>query len=296
VNHFATVITTNHIDKALAVLHSLNSVNSESAVLHALLVNCDQDTINKLHINNLKLYDLNETVKTSFELSGRIIAEKYAPGSDELRWALKPFFILHLIDKLCQACPVCYVDCDLYFYNDYQFILDKLQTSSIVLTPHWRQIFAYGDDYIHNYRHGLYNAGFVGFNRHAIGALRWWASLCIRECTTSDKANTYTDQRYLDLMPVYFDNVEILRHYGCNVAGWNTRYLKREMKNKEVLISGMPVIFIHFSQVTINMIVDGLDNHLIYHYRQYETALDEARQKLMRRNLPNCISSNQQLY
>lgn len=291
-NHFATVITTNHIDKALTALNSLNSCSSQAAILHALVVDYDP-SVENLH-NNLKVYDLNKVANKSRDLPGRILINKYPPGSDELRWALKPFFVSHLISQGCLDF-VCYIDCDLYFYNDYQFIFDELKTHSIILTPHWRQIFAYGVDYIYNYKHGLYNAGFIGFSSKALPALYWWSALCMRECTISETANTYTDQRYLDLFPVYFGDTKVLRHYGCNVAGWNTRFLKREKQEGITLVNGMPVIFIHFTQVTINMIADGEDNHLVEHYRQYESALNKTREKLMTRGLPNCISSKHQL-
>ena len=285
-NHFATIITTNHIDKTLTVLESLNQFDSD-VTLHVLLVDYDQHTIDKLQTTNLITYDLNELINQPNELLGKIIVGKYAQNSDELRWALKPLFILYLIN---QYDTLCYIDCDLYFCGNYQFIFNKLKTVPIILTPHWRQIHAYGVDYHYNYKHGIYNAGFIGFNKEAIEALQWWAALCARECTKSEDACTYTDQRYLDLVPTYFEKTEILRHYGCNVAGWNTRYLNRRRQGEDILVNEMPIIFIHFSQVTINMITDGEDNCLIDYYRQYKSILSKIRKKLIIKNLSNCIS------
>ena len=286
-NHFATIITTDHVDKALVLLDSLKTFGD--ATLHALIVDYKPRTATQLGtIEDFKAYDLQELLENVGEgVIARIIANKYANQIDELRWALKSPFI----SVLRKTNPtICYVDCDLCFYNDYQFLIDKLSTTSILLTPHWREINPITIDFLYNFKHGIYNAGFIGFGNNCEKMLEWWAEMCAIECTKSDRAFTYTDQRYLDLVPIYFENVEVLRHYGCNIAAWNSAYLQRERKNEQTEIRGMPIVFIHFSPITILNIENGRDNNLYDYYNHYRMALRQTRQKLIGLGLKDCTS------
>ncbi|MCS7029618.1 MAG: hypothetical protein NZ519_12725, partial [Bacteroidia bacterium] len=76
--------------------------------------------------------------------------------------------------------------CDLYFYNDYQFLLNELDTYNIILTPHWRNsnpnlhIDKSHEHFEHLFFAGLFNAGFIGCNQHAKHMIEWWAACCVK--------------------------------------------------------------------------------------------------------------------
>jgi hypothetical protein len=288
-NHFATVITTDHIDKSLALLESLNTFGE--ATLHALVIDQLPPATKDIHnaFKNFHICSLESLISEPDQGLGRIITSRYRNTADELRWALKPIFIMYLQKKFP---TLCYLDCDLYFYDNYQFLIDKLQTQSVILTPHWRDISAFNHEYMYNFRHGIYNAGFVGLGPGSESMLTWWAEMCAIECTKSERAYTYVDQRYLDLVPIYFDNVEIIRHYGCNVAGWNTTFLKREREGSTTTVRGMPIVFIHFSAITMSFIQEGKDNYLYDYYNQYRLTLRQIRQQLLSLGLGECISNS----
>ena len=285
-HHVATIVTTNHIDKALVLHESLNTF--APTTMHVLVVDYKPKTLDQLKIfPDFHVYDMEEVISEPDQCIARIIANKYARTIDELRWSLKPIFISYLRKE---HPTICYVDCDLCFYGDYQFIIDKLQTASVILTPHWRQISPFNINFMFNFKHGIYNAGFVGFGAGCEKMLTWWAEMCAIECTRSDKAYTYVDQRYLDLVPIYFDNVEVLKHYGCNVAGWNADSLARERVNSTTLICGMPIVFIHYSEITVTLIECGKDTHLFDYYNYYRIALHKMRKKLASLGLKDCLS------
>ena len=133
---------------------------------------------------------------------------------------------------------------DIYFFNDYRFLFQELESNDIILTPHfypsspitkqnWLEA---------NFRVGLYNAGFLGINKSAKEALEWWADCCLYEMKKSYFRGLFDDQKYLDLFPILFNRVKILKHRGCNLAGWNDNI---QLKQTEV-------IFIHFSPFTIS--------------------------------------------
>jgi hypothetical protein len=92
------------------------------------------------------------------------------------------------------------------------------------------------------------------------------------------------------VVPLYFDDVGIIKHPGCNVAGWNLYYLKRGNTDGEVTINSEPVVFIHYSPVTIHKIEGGEDFMLQGHLKEYEKKLFDIRVDLTRRGLKFCIS------
>jgi hypothetical protein len=43
----------------------------------------------------------------------------------------------------------------------------------------------------------------------------------------------FVDQTHLNLLPIYFDHVKILKHRGCNVANWKQVECRREKKTDQ---------------------------------------------------------------
>lgn len=277
-------------------------------ILHTLVINPKEANHFAVQSSSFKVYhttDL-EQDKTVGQLS-RVITAKYTSkplpirekskkqdlNADFLRWALKPSFTRY-IKSIFKLDKIIYLDCDLFFYNKYQFLIDMLDKYSAALTPHWRNPYAsYGREYRWNQMHGLYNAGYVGFGKSSDEILDWWAELCCVDCSMGNMENSYVDQKYLDAIPVYFENTHIIRHLGCNVADWNKNYLKRELVDNKVLINGQyEIVFIHYSPSTISSILDELDVNLVDYCREYHTTLSNIRQSLINRNLVSMISTS----
>jgi len=190
--------------------------------------------------------------------------------SDEFRWSMKSVFLSHLLDQGIEK--VVFVDPDICFFADPAFLFDQLDRARVLLTPHWRCPNPTHDE--SNFRilqtDGLFNAGFVGVSQGAQAALKWWGEACLYRCDVCPSEGFFVDQAYLDMMPIYFEDVEIVRHRGCNVANWNLSENTRELIDGRVLIRGHdPVIFIHFTASTIRGILDGRDAHLRPHLDQW---------------------------
>jgi hypothetical protein len=64
-----------------------------------------------------------------------------------------------------------------------------------------------------------------------------------------DKANgLFTDQKWGDLIPSFFENYLILRDPGYNVASWNLSRRRLEMSEKgDITVNGTPLRFYHFT-------------------------------------------------
>ncbi len=208
------------------------------------------------------------------------------PSRAKLCWASKSLFAALLLERaLCAR--VLYFDSDIHVFADIRFLFEALDAHAILLTPHWRPIDPEIDAHqFHcNLRDGLYNAGFIGASRAGVAALRWWHRMCLYRCEKDSAAGLYDDQRYLDLLPIYFENVHVLRHPGCNVAEWNRRQLRRSEEGGQIFIEGAgegggprgPLVFAHFTDLTMDSIDSGEDPLLRAPLAVYRRSLAEAR-------------------
>mgnify|MGYP000175517267 FL=1 len=239
-NQFATITTKSHFFKTFALAESLKSYD---ITLHVLVV--DEDTFPQEYPSNIKFYKLNDFTNPFTNQ----MEEKYK--GDRLRWSLKPVFLINLLTKFER---VIYVDNDIFFYSNPQFIVNYLEQHSIVLTPHF-----YPDSPFEkqnwleaNFRVGLFNAGFIGVNHRAIDFLTWWANCCLYTVKKSYWRGLFDDQKYLDLAPIKVPDLKILHHRGCNLAGWNDTGLIFETINNETVINNKEqIVFIHFAELTM---------------------------------------------
>ena len=173
---------------------------------------------------------------------------------------------------------VLYTDCDIFFYGDYGFLFNELDSSSILLTPHWRTSDPSLDEsaFLSLFTDGLYNAGFIGANSAGLPALAWWANACHYRMETNEELSLKEDQGYLDVIPVMFENVKIIKHLGCNVSAWNQVECKRVQVGQEVLINGIyPIIFIHYNIRQFSGTLKGHDKLLLPYLMQFKNTFEE---------------------
>ena len=278
-NHFCTISTFSHLYKVYALAESLKGLQPDF-LLHVLVIDGSTD----ISFENCRF--LNTTQLESEE--GPIPAiSKYKQHKDKLRWALKPVFMKHMLDKQGIE-KVIYVDNDLFFYSEYQFLFDLLEKHSFVLTPHYYKHDPESDQNMleANFRVGMFNAGFVGASRNGLATLQWWADCCAYRCEKNSFRGLFDDQKYLDLVPVMEETAHIVRHKGCNLAGWNTDLCKREIVNGEIIIDNeFPVVFVHYNAYTIRKILQGEDALLAPLYEQYEAILKKYNPKLKGKEL-----------
>lgn len=278
VNHLCTISTVSHLYKTFALADSLKQ--GEEYTLHVLLVDSDKDYSHE----NCRFWKLGQL---QIDDTIHAITQKYTGSNDRLRWSLKPAFMKYLMANL-PTDKMIYLDNDLYFYNDYQFLFDLLDEYSFLLTPHYyRNSPKRNQNWFEaNFRVGLYNAGFVGANEDAIDTLQWWADCCLYRCSKNAIRGTFDDQKYLDLVPIMNETAHVVRHMGCNVAGWNSEVCSRQNVNGEILIDGkFPVVFIHYNDTTIREIVKGEDSVLQNHYQHYISNLKKYKNDLSENTL-----------
>jgi hypothetical protein len=171
----------------------------------------------------------------------------------EFNTAIKPFTFAHLFGKFGFD-DVLYIDPDIKLYSPLEEVYQALAEHSIVLTPHMMQPLQDGKEPsdLTIMKAGIYNFGFVGFKNDADGRrlIGWWCDRLFAHCRIDVPGHMFTDQRWMDLAPVFVERPFILRHPGYNVAYWNIahRVVARNAIG-EWTVNGLPLRFFHFSGI-----------------------------------------------
>jgi len=216
----------------------------------------------------------------------------------ELCTAVKGAAMVHLFEHV-GAEQVFYFDPDIVVFGRLDELQSELAQANLVLTPHLtdpestdRGIL---DNEVSSLRHGIYNLGFIGVRNTAEGRrfADWWALRLSRYCHDNLPMGIFTDQKWVDLAPAFFDGVRVLRSPGFNVATWNiSNRLATGSLDVGVLINGEPLGFYHFSgfdsgdQITM-LERYGAKSPVLYELRQWYIDSCEENGQSALGNLPS---------
>ena len=103
-------------------------------------------------------------------------------------------------------------------------------------------------------RSGTYNLGFIALaaGPTAQRLLHWWQDRLFDKCVVDPDAGLFTDQRWIDLIPGFFDDIRVLRHPGLNVAYWNYHSRRVSFDGDRILVNGERAYFFHFSGIDLD--------------------------------------------
>ncbi|MBA4197794.1 MAG: hypothetical protein C0459_09590 [Chitinophaga sp.] len=245
-----TVCSANHLAYAKTMADSFSKHNNDYHVFICLV-----DKINgRFDSNFFKPYLLIEAENIGID-SFEKMSNQYT--IIELNCAVKPFMAQYLIKEYNPEILI-YVDTDIYFYQSLNTIEKQLETSSIILTPHYTtpindKRLSTERDVI---RSGLYNAGFIAMKVTDITKdfLQWWSNHLIDECYYNFAEGMGVDQTWLNLVPLFFDEVIVSNNKGLNVAYWNLHERSLSIKHNSVVVNeNEPLIFLHISGYKFEM-------------------------------------------
>lgn len=97
---------------------------------------------------------------------------------------------------------------------------------------------------------GVFNLGFLGIRNDAEGRRfsAWWRDRLLRYCHDDRPRGLFTDQKWVNLAPCFFDRIRILRSPAFNVATWNISQRRASGSIAEgITVNGEPLGFYHFS-------------------------------------------------
>lgn len=173
----------------------------------------------------------------------------------ELCTAVKGQMLCHLLADGAEK--VIYLDPDIALFEDLSPVVALLDRANVVLTPHQlepdtdRQSII--DNEVGSLKHGIFNLGFlaVAGTDEGMRFARWWRDRLLMFCFDDIPNGLFTDQRWCDHAPVFFDGVHILRDPGYNVASWNlSRRPVSIEENGTIRAGGSTLRFFHFTKVT----------------------------------------------
>jgi hypothetical protein len=246
--HAFTVAAANYLPKVRVLFESLRRTHPEWK-LHLALADAPGARVREVDVAADEVHYLDELGIPDWR--------PWAFGHTliELATAIKPFVLRRLLRRpQCHA--VIYLDPDIAVFSPLSEVETALAGNDIVLTPHLTAAETTIEGVVANElctaQHGIYNLGFIGVSARAQGRAfaDWWADRLYHFCREDIPSGIYTDQRWIDFVPAFFDRVAILRSPRFNVAPWNisSRRLHGDPRTG-VTVDGAPLGFYHFSQV-----------------------------------------------
>ncbi|MDS4028459.1 MAG: glycosyl transferase [Candidatus Contendobacter sp.] len=244
--HLFTSITANYLPKARVLAQS---AKRQAADIRFHLLLCD---------------DYPPEADPNTEPFDSIINVTELPIPDQEAWlfghtvvemctAVKALGFLEIARRFA-AEKIFYFDPDIVILSGLDDLIEQLDQRSILLTPHLSEpeqtLDAIVDNEIASLKHGIFNLGFLGVRTSAEGLrfLNWWAERLRYFCHDDIAGGLFTDQRWLDLAPVFFEDIAILREPIYNVATWNlTHRPVAGSLERGFTINGEPLSFYHFS-------------------------------------------------
>lgn len=216
------------------------------------------------------------------------LAEEY--NIVELNTALKPrvFEYLFAEQKVTKAI---YFDPDIKLFASVNFLFHELKTVNILLTPHICSSVPFDgktpqENHFLNF--GLYNLGFAGMSNseESLAFLKWWKRHTYERGKIDVYHGVFVDQLPINLVPIFFEEVRILKNKGLNMAPWNLHERQLSQVNGEYMVNNKErLIFYHFSSFkpgNLELPLDQYDRYQLKQlpvlreiYRCYESELQE---------------------
>lgn len=244
--HVYTSAACNYIPKVRALTESIKKFHPEWVIHLALSdeipdgTDLSDELFDEIHpLNSLDIPDA-----TGWAFCHTIV---------ELSTAIKPFLLARLLER--EDCAgVIYLDPDTVLFSPLYDVIEAIGHSNIALTPHQitpePSLTAIMDNEISSLKHGIYNLGFLAVAPTEVGKefARWWSDRLYYFCRAEIHNGLFTDQRWIDLVPAFFEGVCILRTSRLNVAPWNmtTRQITGQLPD-QIMVDGQPLGFYHFT-------------------------------------------------
>ncbi|MFZ3070594.1 MAG: glycoside hydrolase family 99-like domain-containing protein [Anaerolineaceae bacterium] len=173
----------------------------------------------------------------------------------ELCTAVKGVYLRQLVTEGCEK--IIYIDPDIVVFNDLTPLDEMLDEHAILLTPHLLD-YTNNPQSIHDneiagtMRHGTFNLGFIAINPARADGRRfteWWGDRLMEYCYADYEQGLFTDQKWCDLIPSFFEDYLVIRDPGYDVASWNLDCREISFSDQgQIMVNGKyPLRFYHFT-------------------------------------------------
>lgn len=236
-----TIVSRNYLGQVLALKSSFESLHNDVDFYVVLVdrkpLTPDPALDNKVNILWAEELGINNYWRECFKF-------------DVIEWStnVKPFVAKYLLARYEK---VLYLDPDLYFYRNVDWLYRELDSCAAIVTPHATAPIY--DDHSQGdlewMRVGTFNLGFVGLARteETSRLLDWWGERCLSDGFIETQRGVFVDQKWFSLAIGFFPGIRVLYHRGLNVASWNLHERVFRDVDPPELVDGTPVYFFHFS-------------------------------------------------
>ena len=175
----------------------------------------------------------------------------------ELSCALKSYFTRYFIKEYPSASEILYLDADLFFYAPLTELPDLHKQYDIVLTPHIIKPMVFDGkqpDEIAYLATGTYNGGFfsIRVTENSCRFIDWWCERMRHYCFYSLDQGLFVDQKWMNLVPVFFEKVFIIKSAGYNVSYWNLHERSISFNDNQYWVNKDDKLrFFHFSSINL---------------------------------------------
>lgn len=249
-----TSITLNYLPKAKILAKTLKQLHSDWQ-FHLLI--SDKIPTDKTNLFNLELKQAHFDKVVWIdelpipEINGWIFKHSVV----EICTAVKGPYLRFLADQGYEK--IVYIDPDIAILNSLDPIENWLDEYGILLTPHLLDYTEnpqsiQDNEILGTMRHGTFNLGFLAVNSMNADGRRftdWWADRLLQYCYADYDRGLFTDQKWVDLAPSFFENLLVIRDPGYDVASWNLdcRELSFDQEGQLVVNGKYPLRFYHFT-------------------------------------------------
>jgi hypothetical protein len=150
---------------------------------------------------------------------------------------------------------IMYLDPDIKVFSSLRDLESELtKGNDILLTPHLLHIETEMEGICDNelsvLKHGIFNLGFFAATTSGEGLkfIHWWSDRLEQFCLNDIPNGLFTDQKWCDEAPAFFEKLHIVRDLGCNVATWNIAHRPLSKNHDGQYFAGEdPLKFYHFT-------------------------------------------------
>jgi hypothetical protein len=178
------------------------------------------------------------------------IREQY--DNESLAAASKPYFASYFLHQE-RIENVIYFDPTVQLFGDLQTIIKTLQTTDILLTTRLSRKFGkstYGDEKLF-LNTGMYDAGFWAIRKteNVFRFVKWWQARLANRAHFDLCNGMNHEQLWLNYVPIFFENVVVVKNYGWNVGLQNLHERILTKKGGKWLVNQMePLLFFNFRE------------------------------------------------
>lgn len=242
-----TICSNNYFAQAIVLGKSLAASNPQ-CTFYVCLADRKVKDIDYSVVQNILFAD--ELLIPTFEQ----MVKKYSIV--ELNTAIKPYMFSFLFQKEYDCDMVTYLDPDIYVYKSLELVESLIKDYNFILTPHVTSPYPLDgnvpneEDILNT---GMYNLGYISIKNNDEGQnmVLWWGERLKDKADINFSAGHFTDQIWINFVPLYFSKVCIFRNLGYNVAYWNLHernvvssdgniYIQKEQERHSL-------VFFHFS-------------------------------------------------